>query len=340
MSSRPTVLLVGEGITTLSALEALLPDFDVVGLVRSAEPGDPVVGLAERNAVPVSSQLAIRDIEAFVNARDPDLVVVSSYSRILPARMVQQRPYINVHYAPLPRYRGRATVNWAIINGEDSTAISIHSLEPSLDAGGILFQQAVPIGPRDTVATLYEQLNSIQRTALASAVWRRLGGDRGVEQDEELATYVCTRLPEDGEIDWELPAVSIDRLVRALVPPFPGAFTWLGDLRIVVTSCETVSTVRFEGRVPGRVVRISRDDGTVDVLAGEDVVRLHGISALGTPYRPAELIRSVRSTLGRRAAFQSGALLPQPVDAPTVRPVPAGRGAGVRMEERHDATRD
>jgi methionyl-tRNA formyltransferase len=229
----------------------------------------------------------------------PDAVVVSSYDRILPADLIAGRPFVNVHYAPLPRYRGRATVNWAIINGEPQCAISIHTLVPGLDAGGLLFQQSVPIGPSDTVTDLYERLNAIQREALAGAVARRLSGDEGRPQDEDAATYGCTRLPEDGEIDWSASTDAAHRLVRALTDPFPGAYTWLGLRRLVIRHAEPVRGPRYEGRVPGRIVRVDRSRGSVDVLTGDGVLRLHEVAVDGgEPQRAADVITSVRQTLG------------------------------------------
>ena len=135
----------------------------------------------------------------------PDCVVVSSYDRVLPGRVLARSPFMDVHYAPLPQYRGRANVNWAIINGERETAITVHVLAEGLDAGNILYQQRVPIGPDDTVGELYAKLNEVQRQVLAETVAAHLAGYQGEPQDEEAATYGCTRVPDDGEIDWAAP---------------------------------------------------------------------------------------------------------------------------------------
>ena len=309
MPSEGGILLIGQGITTLSALQSLLDRFDVVGMVRSSDAGDAANGLAESAGVALFADTSLAGVTDAIKQTDPHAVVVSSYDRILPADLVSVRPFVNVHYAPLPRYRGRATVNWAIINGEPRCAISIHSLVAGLDAGGILFQQFVPIGPSDTVTDLYERLNAIQRDARAGAVARRLQGDEGQPQDESQATYACTRLPEDGEIDWSASTEAADRLVRALTDPFPGAFTWLGLRRLVIRRAEPCREPRYEGRVPGRVVRIDRSAGAVDVLTGDGVLRLHEVALDGAaPQRAADLIRSVRQTLGLSTTRLAAAL--------------------------------
>jgi methionyl-tRNA formyltransferase len=310
MSSDGRILLIGQGPTTLTALLSLLDEFDVVGLVRASSPADAAVSLAHESGVPVFNDTSVAGVEAAIAEQEPDAVVVSSYNRILPASLVAARPFVNVHYAPLPRYRGRATVNWAIINGESQCAISIHCLVPALDAGGVLFQQFVPIGPSDTVTDLYERLNAIQRESLADAVARRLDGDEGQPQDESRATYVCTRVPEDGEIDWSAHVEAADRLVRALSDPYPGAFTWLGLQRLVIRRAEPVRQPRYEGRVPGRVVRVDRAAGAVDVLTGDGALRLHEVALDGgAPQRAADVVTSVHQTLGLNTGRLAAALI-------------------------------
>lgn len=309
MPSEGRILVIGQGTTTLSALQSLRDRFDVVGVVRSVAAGDAAIRLAESSGATLFNDTSLAGVDRAVKQTDPDAVVVSSYDRILPADLIGTRPFVNVHYAPLPRYRGRATVNWAIINGEPRCAISIHSLVPGLDAGGILFQQSLAIGPSDTVTDLYERLNAIQRDALADAVARRLQGDEGRPQDESRATYACTRLPEDGEIDWSATTDAADRLVRALTDPFPGAFTWLGLRRLVIRRAEPVDEPRYEGRVPGRVVRVDRCAGVVDVLTGDGALRLHEVDLDGAgPQRAADVITSVRQTLGLSTARLMAAL--------------------------------
>lgn len=298
---RRSVLLIGQGPTAHSALESLLDRFDVVGLVRSS-PG-PVTELARRHGVRVLDDTSVAAIDAAVGALAPDCVVVSSYDRILPERLLARRPFVNVHYAPLPEYRGRATVNWAIINQRPDTAITVHVLAPELDAGAILLQQRVAIGPDDSVTDLYAVLNELQRLHLGATVERHLEGDRGMAQDDGAATYTCTRVPADGEIDWNRPSADVHALVRALGEPFPGAFTHLDCRRLVIwRAAQPEAPRRWAGRVPGRVVARSSAEGWVDVLTGDGVLRLHSVQPEGERCQSAaEVITSVRATLGLRA---------------------------------------
>lgn len=298
------MLLVGLGPTALTALESLAKVFTVVGVVRQADDADAVVACAARLGVPVFRETSPAALEALIRRLDPGCTVVSSYNRILGPRLLDLCPFVNVHYAPLPRYRGRGNVNWALINLESCTAITIHRIAPGLDAGNILFQQLVPIGDTDSVAVLYARLNAIQQEVLGETVARFLGGYEGEPQREDEATYGCTRLPEDGEIDWAAPTQRIDALVRALVPPFPGAYTYFQGRRLTVWSAQSVPhPPRYVGRIPGRVVGITKAQGVVDVLTGDGVLRLAEVQLEGSERVPAsQVIRSVKETLGLRVS--------------------------------------
>jgi methionyl-tRNA formyltransferase len=302
----PRVLLVGLGPTSLSALEGLCADdrLRVVGLVRAGS--DPTTVRAGELGVPVLADATVAGVRAALEHVRPDAVAVSSFHRILPADVVGTCPFVNVHYAPLPRLRGRATVNWAIINGEDRAWISVHRLVPALDSGGLLLQEPVSIGPQDTVTQVYEALDEVQRRSLPDALLAALAGDPGREQDPSRATYGCSRLPEDGQIDWTAPTASADRLIRALAPPYPGAFTWLGLRRMHVVQAvpDPPDAALWEGRVPGRVVAVDRAEGTVDVLTGDGVLRLVRLRPEGErhPVPATQVVSSVKATFGLRTS--------------------------------------
>src|SRR5690349_18689209 len=136
------VVLIGMGPTAPSALESLLTRFNVTGIIRdSIGPDDPVAARALQLGIELFPDVSPRAVEEVVTRLRPNLVVISSYHRILKAELIARCPFLNVHYAPLPRYRGRAVVNWAVINNESYAAISVHQLAPELDAGNVLFQR-------------------------------------------------------------------------------------------------------------------------------------------------------------------------------------------------------
>ena len=302
------VLLLGMGPTALSALESLAEKFHIAGLIRgtasSGGGSDEVVERARALMVPVFPDLSIEGVDRAVTESRPDCAVVSSYDRILPGRVLSRCRFVNVHYAALPEYRGRANVNWAIINGEPETAITIHVMAPGLDSGNILYQKRILIGADDTVGDLYLKLNELQREALGETVVRYISGYEGKPQDDAVATYGCTRVPGDGEINWADSTRQIYALIRALAPPYPGAHTYLGTRRITILRASPLPNApSYVGRVPGRVVGRSRHDGHADVLTGDGVLRIHEVMAGDAAAGPASaFIGSTRQTLGLRTA--------------------------------------
>ncbi|GAB1538350.1 hypothetical protein NUACC21_10090 [Scytonema sp. NUACC21] len=306
------VLLIGMGITTLSALESLVSHCNVRGVVRNVDPesngDDPVVNFAQKAGIPIFSDISQGAIKSLVLKLQPECVVVSSYNQILPPGLIELSVFINVHYSPLPQYRGRANVNWAIVNDESHAAITIHQIAPELDAGNILFQQLIPIRFDATVADLYEQLNEIQRQHLGETVIKLLHGYEGVVQNNAEATYCCTRLPEDSEIDWSASTRSIDCFIRALVSPFPGAYTYLQGKKLFVWQAKPLNNPpSYVGRIPGRIIGRSKTEGYVDVLTGDGVLRIFEVQFEGEERTAAaNIIKSVKSTLGLRASHLLG----------------------------------
>jgi methionyl-tRNA formyltransferase len=298
------ILLIGLGASSASAFDSLRQRFDLVGVVRKPDAGDPesdpVVRRARQSNVALFTDTSRRSIQRIVSDLIPDCVVVSSYNRLFDRQLITRCPFVNVHYAPLPRYRGMATVNWAILNDEPFTAITIHTITEGADEGRILYQQLIPVRDADTVGDLYERLNDLQRSHLGEAVEKFLNGDAGVTQNENEATYGCNRMPQDGQIDWSQTTRQVSALVRALGVPFPGAFTFLRGQRLFVwRASPVVNPPRYVGRVPGRVVAVSKADGSVDVLTGDGVLRLRDVQLEnGEAMAPSMLITSVRTTLG------------------------------------------
>ncbi|MGH8760807.1 MAG: formyltransferase [Burkholderiales bacterium] len=161
----------------------------------------------------------------------PDFVFSFYYRRMLKPALLSAgaRGALNMHGSLLPKYRGRAPINWAVINGERETGATLHYMVGNPDAGDIVDQQAVPILADDTALEVFGKVTVAAEITLNRSLPRLIDGTAPrIRQDLSLGSYFPGRKPEDGRIDWSRPAAVIHNLVRGVAPPYPGAFTSLG----------------------------------------------------------------------------------------------------------------
>lgn len=175
----------------------------------------------------------------------PDFVFSFYYRRMLKHALLAAgaRAALNMHGSLLPKYRGRAPINWAVINGEGETGATLHHMVEKPDAGDIVDQQAVPILADDTAQEVFGKVTVAAEITLNRSLPRLIDGTGPrVRQDLSLGSYFPGRKPEDGRIDWSRPAQAIHNLVRGVAPPYPGAITSLGGkpARILRTLIEPV----------------------------------------------------------------------------------------------------
>ncbi|MCA3261843.1 MAG: formyltransferase [Telmatospirillum sp.] len=167
-------------------------------------------------------------IEARIAGLAPDLILSCYYRRMIPARILDHARLgaFNMHGSLLPKYRGRAPVNWAILHGETQVGATLHRMVKRADAGDIVDAEAVPVGPEETAFEAMGKVVGAARRILTRQIDALLAGTAPqTPQDEAQATYFGGRTPEDGRIDWTWPAARIVNLVRAVAAPFPGAFS-------------------------------------------------------------------------------------------------------------------
>ena len=201
---------------------------------------DSVAELAARHDIPVITPEDPNDpaVVAELAALQAEFFFSFSYRLMLKAPLLAlpKRGAWNMHGSLLPRYRGRVPVNWAIIHGERETGASLHRMVEKPDAGGIVAQQAVPILPDDTALDVFNKVTLAAEMALDRVLPELLAG-RATEKQQDLAagSYFGGRRAEDGRIDWTRPAAEIHNLIRAVAPPYPGAFsdTAEGRLRVL-----------------------------------------------------------------------------------------------------------
>jgi methionyl-tRNA formyltransferase len=201
---------------------------------------DSVAGLAARYSLPVITPDDPNDpaLVAELAALEPDFLFSFYYRQMLKAPLLalpRQGAY-NMHGSLLPKYRGRVPVNWAIIHGERETGATLHQMLEKPDAGGIVAQQAIPILPDDTAGEVFAKVTFAAELALDCVLPDLIAG-RVTPQPQNLAagSYFGGRCAEDGRIDWHQPAAVVHNLIRAVAPPYPGAFfdTLQGRLRVL-----------------------------------------------------------------------------------------------------------
>lgn len=198
-----------------------------------------VAELARRNGIPViiPDEVNVEEVITQVSRCKPDFIFSFYYRQMLGPRLLEipARGAFNVHGSLLPRYRGRVPVNWAILHGEKETGVSLHRMEIKPDAGNLLAQRAVPILKNDTAFDVFQKLKCAAEMMLLETVPEMLAG-RASETplDLDKGSYFSGRRPEDGKIDWRLPARDIHNLIRAVAPPYPGAFFETGQHHVEV----------------------------------------------------------------------------------------------------------
>lgn len=212
---------------------------------------DSVAGLARQNGIEAITPEDANTPEMIARLRrlEPDFLFSFYYRRMLsPALLATaRRGAYNMHGSLLPKFRGRAPVNWAIVKGATETGATLHEMVEKPDAGRIVDQQAVPIGPDDIAIEVFHKVTDAAVTVLARSLPGLIAGTaEHKKQDLTLGSYFGGRRPEDGRIDWSQGAKAVHDLVRAVAPPYPGAFTNIDGRRL------RVLRTRME---PGRKVR-------------------------------------------------------------------------------------
>ncbi len=193
----------------------------------------PVKQLAVRLGLPVLQPERARDEEFIAQLRSlqPDLIAVAAYGQILPRGLLDLPRFgcVNVHTSLLPKYRGAAPIQWAILNGDAETGVTIMQMDTGLDTGPILAQEKTPIRPEDNAESLHDRLAQLGAALLVRTIPDSVAGKiQPRPQTVEGASYARKIKKEDGHLDWTQPARALWNRVRGLAP-WPGAFTFLPD---------------------------------------------------------------------------------------------------------------
>jgi methionyl-tRNA formyltransferase len=232
---------------------------------------DSIAELAHGRGVPVKlvESLDAPSEEAVIRAAEPDFLLSFYFRRMIPGRIlaVPSRGALNMHGSLLPAFRGRSPVNWAILKGAPFTGASLHYMTEKPDAGDLVDQEQVPIGPDDEALTVARRVSEAAVVVLARS-WPKLkaGTAPRIPLDLSKGSYFGGRKPEDGLVDWLRPAQEVHDLVRAVTRPWPGAFTDVFGRRVTIWKTR-LPAYGGHDTFPGKIELTER---SVIVFCGDD----------------------------------------------------------------------
>ena len=287
---KPKIVFMGTPEIAVTCLDRLVQGgFDVAAVVtrvdkpkgrRAILTPPPVKVYAEEHGIPVCQPRTLRDetFAGWLQSVDPDLILVVAFGMILPENVLTYPKYgcINVHASLLPKYRGAAPMQRAIMEGESETGVTIMYMDAGLDTGDMIISRSTPITGTDTLETVHDKLAEIGAELLLETVQMVEAGKPlpREKQNVDLSTYAAKIEREDAKLDFARPACELDRLIRALTP-IPYAYFIRSDGATV----KVLSALPAKGEgIPGTVLATSQDkEGYIRVACGEgalDIVSL------------------------------------------------------------------
>ncbi|HIY33474.1 MAG TPA: methionyl-tRNA formyltransferase [Candidatus Evtepia faecavium] len=286
------ILFMGTPLFAVPSLEALVAaGHQVVGVFSQPDKPKnrgmklqptPVKVCAQVHDIPVFQPTKLRDGAALETIRqlEPDLIVVAAYGRILPQEILDypRLGCVNVHSSLLPKYRGAAPINWAILNGEKETGVTIMHMAPALDAGDIIAQRATPIDPDETAEALYDRLARLGADLLAETLPRLADGTAPrTPQAEDQATLAPMLSRDLSPMDFTRPAQALHDQVRGLIP-WPAATMDLNGVRCKVFATAVLGETT--GKAPGSVIQADKK-GLKLACGGGTVLGIQVLQAAG-----------------------------------------------------------
>ena len=285
--SKPRILFFGYSEVGYACLSLLLERGDnIVALITHEDnPNEniwfktPAVAAREKS-IPVFTPESVNTPEwrERIAALKPDLILSVYYRHMIGTKILALPPLgaFNMHGSLLPKYRGRAPINWAVLHGEPRLGMTLHRMVKDPDAGAVVDQDGVDIGARDTAEQAFRKVLPCARRVLARQIDALLTGTaKETPQDDSQATYFSGRKPEDGRIVWSQSSRQIFNLIRAVTDPYPGAFTDIGGARLMVWWAEPDSTATkgLRGK-PGEILAldplvVARVDGALELTKTE-----------------------------------------------------------------------
>ncbi|NLP46622.1 MAG: methionyl-tRNA formyltransferase [Epulopiscium sp.] len=243
----------------------------------------PVKILAQQHQIPIFQPVKIKDSDIVKQLQNlkPDVIVVVAYGQILSKEILEIPSYgcINVHASLLPKYRGAAPIQWAIINGETSTGITTMYMDIGLDTGDIIFQKSIPITSDDTAGSLHDKLANVGAEVLHNTLLQvEAGTAPRTKQQEEEATYASILKKSTGLINWNQSALQIQNFIRGL-SPWPSAYTYYKNNMMKIWDVKITNKINENKNVPGQIINITEQE--VEVQTGNGTLILKEVQLQG-----------------------------------------------------------
>ena len=313
MSKKIRTIFIGTPDFGIPALNALVAsnDFEVIAVITQPDKKQgreqiltaPAMKVAaEKFGIPVFQPEKINRFVDEIKKLNPELIIVAAYAQIISQTLLDIPKYgcINIHGSLLPKYRGAACIQGAILNGEKETGITIMNMNAGLDTGDIIEKFSLPILDNDTTETLFDKLSQLGGEIIVPTLLKFI--DNKIipqKQNDAEASYVKMIKKEDGKIDWQKSAEEIERLVRAMTS-WPGAYTELRinneELRIIKILKVEHTVIKSVGKKIGEVFL---DDGRIAVQCGQDALVILRLQMAGKkPLDSEEFLRGYKDIVG------------------------------------------
>lgn len=232
----------------------------------------PVKECALRHGIPVFQPVKIKEPEAVAELEkyQADLFVVAAFGQLLSEEILNMPEYgcINIHASLLPAYRGAAPIQWAVLNGEKESGVTIMQMDKGLDTGDMLLKRSVELSPKETGDSLHDKLMHLGAELIVEALSKLEKGELVPEkQKDELSSYAKKLTKAMGQIDWSKDAVSLERWIRGL-NSWPSAYTFFGGKTLKIWEAQVTEENGAQKAEPGQVVSVSRESFTVACSQG------------------------------------------------------------------------
>ena len=240
----------------------------------------PVKVVAEELGIPVFQPVKIREAKDVLEKTEADVCVVAAFGQIIPASILHMKKYgcINVHASLLPKYRGAAPIQWAVIDGEKESGVTIMQMDEGLDTGDMLAKVIVPLDEKETGGSLFDKLSEAGGRLCVETLAKLEKGEITPEKQGESPTAYASMLDKKmGNIDWNKSAVVIERLVRGL-NPWPSAYTHLDGKTLKIWRCDVLPQSASKGE-SGEILEVTKD--AIHVQTGDGILVLREIQLAG-----------------------------------------------------------